>query len=131
MYGQKPPQYCKVINLQLIKINGKKKENFLVYLINIKHSTYSNFAHYQLTAYIKKALSNSNYKNSNFKIIYIIYIFILKILYFVFMKQTFIVHLTCAYSFEQNRNDSWLNEMWEPVKMTSVQFRRSVMSDSL
>ena len=24
---QKPLQYCKVINLQLIKINGKKKEN--------------------------------------------------------------------------------------------------------
>ena len=60
----------------------KKKENFLVYLINIKHSTCSNFAHYQLTAYIKKALSNSNYKNSNFKIIYIIYIFILKIYFF-------------------------------------------------
>ena len=47
------------------------------------------------------------------------------------MKQTFIVHLACAYSFEQNRNDSWLNEMWEPVKMTSVQFRHSVISDSL
>ena len=25
MYGKKPLQYCKVISLQLIKINGKKK----------------------------------------------------------------------------------------------------------
>ena len=42
-----------------------------MYLINIKHLTFSNFAHYQLIAYIKKALSHSTYKNSNFKIIYI------------------------------------------------------------
>lgn len=37
---------------------------------------------------------------------------------FSFMKQTFIVYLACVfhdrhwgYSFEQNKNDPWLNEM--------------------
>ena len=29
---QKPPQYCKVISLQLIKINGKKSKKKLFYL---------------------------------------------------------------------------------------------------
>ena len=31
---QKPLQYCKVISLQLIKINGKKKNTFLIMLMN-------------------------------------------------------------------------------------------------
>ena len=28
IYGKKPLQYCKVISLQLIKLNRKKKKNF-------------------------------------------------------------------------------------------------------
>ena len=32
---QKPLQYCKVISLQLIKINGKKSRNRLLYTLNL------------------------------------------------------------------------------------------------
>ena len=36
MYGKKPVQYCKVISLQLIKINGKKTTTlFLVYFVKL------------------------------------------------------------------------------------------------
>ena len=76
-----------------------------MYLINIKYSTCSNFAHYQLTAYIKKALSHSTYKNSNLKIIYNIY-FYTQNLIFSFMEQTFIVHLACA------RVQFWTKQKW-------------------
>ena len=30
MYGKKPPQYCKVISLQLIKVKEKKKKNTIL-----------------------------------------------------------------------------------------------------
>ena len=76
-----------------------------MYLINIKYSTCSNFAHYQLTAYIKKALSHSTYKNSNLKIIHNIY-FYTQNLIFSFMEQTFIVHLACA------RVQFWTKQKW-------------------
>ena len=33
---QKPLQYCKVINLQLIKINGGKKKNMPIYDVSIE-----------------------------------------------------------------------------------------------
>ena len=35
MYGKKPLQYCKVISLQLIKINEKKKKNATMTLVHI------------------------------------------------------------------------------------------------
>ena len=34
MYDQKPLQYCKVISLQLIKINGKKKKKELLLYVH-------------------------------------------------------------------------------------------------
>ena len=50
---QKPLQYCKVINLQLIKINGKKKKS--------PHLTFSHVKFLELSSELQNTLGNLSF----------------------------------------------------------------------